>query len=263
MAAPADLPGRSLLAVFAHPDDESLACGGLLASCAHRGVRVSLLCATDGRHDRGKAFGELRAQELGAACRALGVADIVLLSYDDGMLQWVNGEHLEAEIRRAIHRFSPDVVITFDEDGLYWHPDHIAVHERTTAAIAVAGVDGPALYYVSMPPGGMRAVVQYAQTALTRHGLDRQSPLRILGIADPDAFGASAPAATMVIDVAEFAGRKLAAIRCHRSQLIDDALDLVAPDDAARLLGMEHYRRADVGFPGETFIDRLAAPLAR
>ena len=108
---------------------------------------------------RGKAFGELRAQELGAACRALGVADLVLLDYEDGMLPWVDRGQLEADIRRAIHRFRPDVVITFDEDGLYWHPDHIAVHERTTAAVAAAGVDGPALYYVTMPPGGMRAVV--------------------------------------------------------------------------------------------------------
>jgi LmbE family N-acetylglucosaminyl deacetylase len=278
MTAPgAELHGCSLLAIFAHPDDESLACGGLLAWCAHRGARVSLLCLTDGRHGPdgtlpmrsgtpedsrngvGTHLGELRARELAAACRVLGVAELELLGHEDGMLPWIDRDAIEADIRRTIQRLRPDVVITFDEDGLYWHPDHIAVHERTTAVVAAAGVDGPALYYVAIPPGGMRAVVQHAERARSSQGLDRASPLRILGIADPDAFGVCAPAPTVVIDASDFAGRKLAAIRCHRSQLDDDALALVDPDDAARLLGVEHYRRASVGFPGDTFIDDLTA----
>jgi LmbE family N-acetylglucosaminyl deacetylase len=249
--------GRSLLAVFAHPDDESLACGGLLAWCAHHGARVSLLCVTDGRQDRGKSFGELRARELDAACRALGVNDLVLLDYEDGMLPWVDGAQLEADIGRVIHRFRPDIVITFDEDGLYWHPDHIAVHERTTAAVAAAGDDGPALYYVTIPPGRMGAVVQHAHETLVSRGVDGHSPLRILGIAEHGAFGAHAPTPTVIVDAAEFASCKLAAIRCHQSQLIDDALTLVSENDAARLLGVEHYRRAEVGARGETFIDCL------
>src|SRR5688572_23875263 len=161
-----EVRGRSLLAIFAHPDDESLACGGLLAWCAHLGATVSLLCVTDGRHDQERSLGELRAQELDAACRALGVADLVLLHYEDGMLPWVDPGELEADIAAAIERLCPDIVITFDEDGLYWHPDHIAVHERTTAAVAAFGVGGPALYYVTIPPGGMRAVVQYARETL-------------------------------------------------------------------------------------------------
>jgi LmbE family N-acetylglucosaminyl deacetylase len=273
MAAPAaDLRGCSLLGVFAHPDDESLACGGLLAGCAHRGARVSLLCLTDGGHGQGTparrsgkqrdSLGRLRAQELGAACRALGVANLVLLDFEDGMLPWVDGAQIEADIQRSINRFRPDVVITFDEDGLYWHPDHIAVHERTTAAVAAAGVEGPALYYVTIPPGGMRAVVEHAQETLAGRGLGRRSRLRILGIADADAFGAVARTPTLTVDAAEFAGRKLAAIRCHRSQLIDDALDFIDPGDAARLLGVEHYRRADVGCPGDTFIDRFTSSTA-
>jgi LmbE family N-acetylglucosaminyl deacetylase len=257
-----DVRGRSVLAVFAHPDDESLACGGLLAWCAHHGALVSLLCLTDGRHDQGKSFGELRARELGNACRALGVANHLLLDYEDGMLPSVERGDLEAAIRLAIDRFRPDVVITFDEDGLYWHPDHIAVHERTTAAVAASVGDGPALYYVTLPPGRMRAVVEHARETLESRGLDRQSPLRILGIADPDAFGALAPPPTVIVDAAEFARCKLTAIRCHRSQLQDDALVLVSESDAARLLGVEHYRRADVGSRGATFMDRFAASAA-
>ena len=267
--------GRSLLAIFAHPDDESLACGGLLARCADSGARVSLLCLTDGgngpdaggrargakrtRHsgEPREGLGQVRARELDAACRALGVTAVERLHYEDGMLPWMDHELVESGIRQTIERVRPDVVITFDEDGLYWHPDHVAVHERTTAVVAAAGSDAPALYYVTIPPGAMRAVVQCAEAAHDRSGLDRPARFHILGIADPDAFGADSPAPTVIVDVTAFASRKLAAIRCHRSQLRDDALDLLDGNDAARLLGVEHYRRASVGYSGETFVDHL------
>jgi LmbE family N-acetylglucosaminyl deacetylase len=264
-----DLSGRSLLAVFAHPDDESLACGGLLAWCAQLGAQVSLLCATHGEHgpenDGGRvvpsspaSLREIRARELRAASSVLGVANLLLLDYEDGMLAWTDGEQLEADIRDAIRRLRPDVVITFGEDGLYWHPDHIAVHERTTAAVTALGDEAPALYYVSMPPGSMRAVLENAASTVARGG--GEPPRLILGIADVDAFGALAPAPTLVVETGDFATRKLAAIRCHRSQLADDALAVLAESDAARLLGIEHYRCADVGSREETFIERFASP---
>ena len=155
------LQGRSLLAVFAHPDDESLACGGLLAWCAELGARVSILCATRGEMGRGSGsdLSLVRTNELEAAARALGVSDVLVLDYEDGMLAWVEPAKLEADIRDATIRFRPDVVITFGHDGLYWHPDHIAIHERTTAAVAALGDTAPALYYVTMAPGRMRAVI--------------------------------------------------------------------------------------------------------
>ena len=261
-----DLHGRSLLAVFAHPDDESLACGALLAWCAQLGVRVTLLCLTDGRHGQrtlpqadAATFGSRRTRELYAAGHVLGVSDVFVLPYEDGMLSWQEDGQPGRDILFVIQKVHPDVVLTFDEDGLYWHPDHLAVHEGTTAAVAAAEGFSPALYYVTLPVGGMRAVVQHAREARARQGLSPDAPLRILGIADPDAFGAAAPAPTLVVDVAAFAGRKLAAIRCHGSQLVDDAFEFVEEEAAARLLGVEQYRRAGVGFQGETFIDRLAA----
>lgn len=251
------LTGRSFLAVFAHPDDESLACGGLLARCATLGARVSLLCVTRG--DAG-GRGETRVRELEAAAQVLGVTDVVILDNQDGMLPWVDAETLEADIRDTIRRRHPDVVITFGEDGLYWHPDHIAVHERTTDAVAALGEDAPALYYVTMPPGRMRAVLD-----AVAHRRPGQPSGRILGIADVDAFGALAAAPTLVIEAGEFAGRKLAAIKCHRSQLDGDALDLLSEGDAVRVLGTEHFRLARAGSRGDTFIERFslrrAAPL--
>ena len=265
-----DLSGHSLLAVFAHPDDESLACGGLLAWCAQLGVEVSLLCATHGEHGPGNTFPskpadlrETRTQELRVASRVVGVANLMLLDYEDGMLPSADAEQLEGDIRDAIRRFRPDVVITFGEDGLYWHPDHIAVHERTTAAVAALGDAAPALYYVTMPPGCMRAVVDNAVDTIARRGDGGQPPRLILGIADADAFGALAAAPTLIVEVGEFATPKLAAIKCHLTQLGDCALAVVAESDAARLLGTEHYRRAKVGSRGDAFIERFASPRRR
>ena len=252
------LRGQSLLAVFAHPDDESLACGGLLAWCAELGARVSILCATRGEMGRGSGsdLSLVRTHELEAAARTLGVSDVLVLDYEDGMLPWVEPATLEADIRNATIRLRPDVVITFGEDGLYWHPDHIAIHERTTAAVAALGDTAPALYYVTMAPGRMRAVIDTVAARIP----PRRAPYSILGVSDADAFGAAIVPPTLTIDVHAYAVRKLAALRCHRTQLADDALDLLSDEEACGLLGLEHFRPAEVGLRGETFIERLAAP---
>jgi LmbE family N-acetylglucosaminyl deacetylase len=154
-------------------------------------------------------------------------------------------------------------VITFGEDGLYWHPDHIAIHERTASAVAAMNpmAGAPALYYVTMPPGCMRAVVTYARDAVAAGsgpGAGDQPPRLILGIDDADAFGAFAAAPTLIVDASRFAARKLAAINCHRTQLGDSALNLVAESDAPRLLGIEHFRRAPVGSAADAFLERFA-----
>jgi LmbE family N-acetylglucosaminyl deacetylase len=255
-ASAATLSGRSLLAVFAHPDDESIACGGLLARCASLGARVTVLCATRGEAGPGNGvgLGETRTRELEAAARTLGVTDVVVLDHPDGMLPWENAAALDANIHGTLERIHPDVVVTFDEDGLYWHPDHIAIHERTTAVITACGESAPALYYVTVPQGRMRAVFE---TAARR--ASGRAPSAILGITDADAFGAMAPPPTLVIEAGTFAVRKLAAIRCHRSQLVDDALDLLSDDDATRLLGTECFRRASVGSTADTFIEQLTS----
>jgi LmbE family N-acetylglucosaminyl deacetylase len=248
-----DLSGHSLLAVFAHPDDESLASGGLLAMCADSGVHVSLLCLTHGELGIGsgvESLREVRARELLEAADILGIRDVVLLDHEDGMLPWLDHSRLEADILDAIRRFEPDVVVTFDEDGLYWHPDHIAVHERTTSAVAQLGASGPVLCYASIPEGAMRAVVDAAAKGPDDGG-------HILGVADPDAFGSMAPPPTHVVEISGMAGRKLAALRCHRTQIAGSSLDALADDDAVRCLGTEHYRAADVGSRAITFMDHF------
>jgi LmbE family N-acetylglucosaminyl deacetylase len=286
-----DLSGSSLLAVFAHPDDESLACGGLLARCTAGGIRVSLLCLTHGEHGpegssrdadhdgghtpapesvqspglegghrpghAGELLHDIRARELSEAAQVLGIRDVVLLDHEDGMLPWIDKASLEADILRRILRLQPDVVVTFDEDGLYWHPDHIAVHERTTAAVAELGAAGPALRYVSMPAGAMRAIVDAASN---NPECGDETPRPILGVADADAFGSLAPAPTLIIEAGEFAGQKLAALRCHHTQFDGSALECLSERDAARFLGTEHYRRAPLGSPDDVFIESFGSP---
>lgn len=244
----------TLLGVFAHPDDESIACGGLLARCAALGVRVHVLSLTRGdagprptTEDGAADLAALRSRELADAARALGIAGASALDYADGMLPWLDAAALEAGIREAITRIGADVVVTFGPDGLYWHPDHIAVHERATAAVAAMGDAAPALYYVTMPPGQMRRLVDHAG----------DSAGVIPGLDDPDAFGAEALPPTLVVHAGRYASAKLAAILAHRTQTAGTAFAAVTEADADRLLGTEHFRRAAVGRAGVTFVDAL------
>lgn len=251
---------RVLLGVFAHPDDESLACGGLFARAAAAGAAVTLLCLTRGEGGPGAPadvrdpaeaqlqLGVRRIQELDAAARVLGLSDVQVLDHADGMLPWIAPERLEADIRGSIERLRPDVVVTFGADGLYWHPDHIAVHERTTAVVAALGAAAPALFYVTMPPGQMREVGAHAGAGGVVPGLD-----------DLDAFGAHAEPPTHVIDAGPWAARKLAALHCHGSQMTGSPLARLTPADAA-LVATEHYHRAAVGASGPTFLDAFAVP---
>jgi len=250
-----DLSGRTLLAVFAHPDDESLACGGLLARCAQLGARVVLLCATHGEYQSGsrdERLFETRPRELEAAAAALGIAEVILLDYPDGHLPWVDERAITTRLRDEIRRVNPDVVITFGGDGLYWHPDHIAVHERTTAAVEAMGEAAPALYYVTMPPGQVRRLVD----EWLHDPQHDASTSPMLGI-NPDAFGAKADEPTLVVDVTASAGRKLAALQCHRTQIAGSAFDRLSLDAAPRLLGVEHFHRAPIASVRDPFIERL------
>ncbi len=250
----ADLAGSSLLAVFAHPDDESLACGGLLAQCAAHGARVTLLCVTHGEDGPGDEAAleqrrVTRAGELNAAASVLGLTDVILLNYPDGELKWMDAarsDRLQADIDAAIRRTHPAVVITFGADGLYWHPDHIVIHERTTAAVAALGDGAPALYYVTLPPGAIRAIVDTVE----REVPDGRAHRLVFGIDDPDAFGALAAPPTLIVEAGRFAARKLEALRCHRSQLRDEALAVIPAAAAIRVLGTEHFHRAPVGAAG-------------
>ena len=254
------LAGRTILAVFAHPDDESLACGGTLARAADAGARIVVLCATRG--ERGSIcdpslvpdgdLGRVRARELHDAASVLGVAEVIVLDHPDGELRWADVSLLHDEIFATLQRYRPDAVITFDEDGLYWHLDHIGVHERTLTAVAALGEGAPPLYLVTMPTGVMREVIKAA------HAKGGAPPdASFWGIA-PDVFGYETEPPTLRVDVRDWVARKLAALRCHRTQMgphnpfvwIDDA-------EARQWLGVELFRRAAIETAGEDILERL------
>jgi LmbE family N-acetylglucosaminyl deacetylase len=243
-----ELAGRTVLAVFAHPDDESLACGGTLARLSDAGARVVLLCASRGR--RGAVsdpvlvpdgdLGRVREEELRRAARVLGVAEVVILDHPDGDLRWADAPAFDAEIMSAIRDHRADAVITFDDDGLYWHIDHIGIHERTWDAVEALGADAPSLYFVTIPKGVMRQVVDAAANmGWTRPG---EGPWAIV----PDAFGLLAKPPTFVVDVGDWVPRKLAAVLCHRTQMgTDNPFARLDPTDARRWLGTEQFRRLE------------------
>ena len=163
------LAGRSILAVFAHPDDESLACGGTLARLASEGFRVTVMSATHGERGgpidahRDDVLGQARAQEIREAAAALAIAEVVIGDYPDGDLRWDHVAEFHAELVTFMRRHQPAAVITFGDDGLYWHMDHVGVHERTTSAVRALGASAPPLYYVTMPPGVMTEIVATAR----------------------------------------------------------------------------------------------------
>ena len=130
----------SVLAVCAHPDDESFGLGAALSTWADQGTRVSVLSFTHGEAstlgaDRGSLH-QLRANELAAAADELGVETVRLLEYPDGRLTEVPADKLSADVRRAVELVDASLLLVFDEGGITGHSDHV---RATEIARAVAG----------------------------------------------------------------------------------------------------------------------------
>lgn len=138
---------KKLMAVFAHPDDESLLMGGTLAKYANEGVDTHLLMATKGQRgrfgvNRGnpgiEIVGKTREQELLGAAQALSMKEVSFLDYMDGDLDKSDPEEIIRKIALHIRRVQPQVLVTFGPDGAYGHPDHVAISQFTSAAIIKA-----------------------------------------------------------------------------------------------------------------------------
>lgn len=136
-----------LLAVFAHPDDESMGMGGTLAKYSAEEVETHLVCASRGERgwfgpeeqDPGpERLGQIRTQELENAVKELGMKGLSFLNYIDGDVDQANYTEAIAKIVTHIRKIKPQVVVTFPPDGNYGHPDHIAIGQFTSAAIVCA-----------------------------------------------------------------------------------------------------------------------------
>ena len=133
-----------LMCILAHPDDESLGTGGILARYAAEGIETYLVTATRGergwfgpeeKYPGPEKLGQIRETELRAAARELGLQEVTLLGYRDGELDQADPAEAIGKIAAEIRRVRPEVVVTFDPYGSYGHPDHIAICQFTTAAV--------------------------------------------------------------------------------------------------------------------------------
>lgn len=226
----------SVLAVFAHPDDESLLAGGVLAALAAAGRRVAIVSMTRGERGTGarSGLGEVREAELQAAASALG-ASAECLDYPDGELAGVVDAEAARTLARLMERERAETVVTFSEEGLYWHPDHLAVSRFLDAALELVE-RGPAwVYGATWPQGHATRLVEQMHA----RGLETD----LWGL-EPEAFGAPADTITTSLDVRPFLPAKLAAIRAHASQVGPGHLLSALPDDLAEeFLGREYFVR--------------------
>jgi len=136
-----------LLAVFPHPDDDTLGLGSTLARYSAEGVETYLVCATRGERgwfdsegpDPGLAEGgRIREAELRCAAEQLGLSEVYFRDYIDGEVDQANPQEIIGKIVSQIRRIQPQVVVTFSPDGAYGHPDHIALSQFTNGALVCA-----------------------------------------------------------------------------------------------------------------------------
>jgi mycothiol conjugate amidase Mca len=270
---------RTLLAVHAHPDDEAISTGGVLARYAAEGVHTVLVTCTDGAVGEisdptlatPENLAEVRARELDAAVRTLGVDRLVKLGYrDSGMAGTADNDHPDsfhqANMDVAVERLvqviraeRPDVVVTYDERGGYDHPDHIRAHQITVAAFGAAGDPhrypsaGPVwaptkLYYSVFPRSAMTAFVQQLREAGIEPPFDTQAA-EADGAEPP--FGVDDDVVTTTVDVSAYVGAKRAALVSHRTQMGPDQFFMRLPPELfAEAFGRETFQR--VAGPGDT-----------
>jgi LmbE family N-acetylglucosaminyl deacetylase len=236
---------KRLLAVLAHPDDESFGMGGTLALYAKQGVQTYLICATRGEagtldEDCLEGFdsiAERRESELSCAAGILRLSGLYFLGYrDSGMAGSPDNQHPEAlavqpleqvaaRIVRHIREIKPQVVVTFDPIGGYKHPDHIAIHKATVMAFKLAGdkafqtglppYQPQKLYYHTFPKAVLRLMVRLA----TLRGLDTRHMGRNKDMDFADLVAEPDYPIHARVNYRSVLAEKDAAAACHASQL--------------------------------------------
>jgi LmbE family N-acetylglucosaminyl deacetylase len=244
-----------LMAVLAHPDDESLGVGGILAKYAVEGIETALVTATRG--ERGwfgdereypglEALGQIREAELRAAAEVLGIRSVDFLNYIDGELDQARPAEVVAKIVGHLRRVKPDVVVTFGPDGIYGHPDHIAISQCTTAAI-VEAASPDSLYYQDLAP---HRIAKLYYMAATENLLDVYQFVfgdLVMHIDGVERRGAGWPEwqITTRIDTWAYWRTVWKAVCCHRTQLPAYHLLENLPEEQHKLLwGSQMFYRA-------------------
>jgi mycothiol S-conjugate amidase len=281
---------RVLMAVHAHPDDECISTGGILARYGAQGVRTVLVTCTDGAvgeiSDPALAtpenLAQVRSGELDESVRILGIHRLVKLGYrDSGMqgtpdndnpasFQQANFDEAVEKVVRVMREEHPDVVVTYDENGGYGHPDHIRAHQVAVAAFAAADdasrfPDAGApwtpskLYYAVIPRSGFKRLAEL----LRETGIE--PPFRELSEAGEDAgpaFGVTDDRVTATVDVADYIDAKRSALAAHRTQMGQEQFFMRLPAGIFKeIFGRETFQLVDSPTPVRPAEDDLFAGL--
>lgn len=257
----AKLPANrtDILAIYAHPDDESWACAGALSSYADRGMQCRLVTATAGEAGFDDAVRKKtpqeelktrRKSELAAAAGIIGLDSFEILGLADGGLEYFGADSLADLLAERIERHRPLIVLTFDETGVTGHRDHITVHEATTKAFSNAAPDGSRLLY-SILPEKVGAEVQEAIRGLglsigePEFGLSPWRGLPAEKDGSAGAFCVPDSRISVAVDVRSRVDSKKSAILAHTSQVGETAmLESLPPAVLEAFLGWEYYQLA-------------------
>lgn len=254
------------MAVHAHPDDEATSTGGVLARYAAEGVRTVLVTCTDGGcgdapggvkpgepgHDPA-AVAALRREELEASCAVLKVSDLELLGYaDSGMMGWPQNdapgsfwrtpvEQAAARLAELMRAYQPDVVVTYDENGFYGHPDHIQANRVTMAAVALAGIS-PKVYWTTVPRSTM---AEFRKVMIEEMGADWDEPEEGAEPSDEPPFEIGLPdeEITTWLDVSAYGAAKYESLKAHASQSENIFFLNLGLERFVQLMGRETFVR--------------------
>lgn len=239
----------------AHPDDEAIATGGTMAKAKRDGHRVVLVVATNGEEGEpvegvlapGEALGDRRRREVAEAADLLGIDRVVMLDYrDSGMMGDGANDNpacfWQADVDEAAERLATvlreeaaDLLVVYDEKGVYGHPDHIQVYRVGVRAAELC----PDVRVFECSPSRDHMRKLFEEFARLRGGEDEESESL-----DIDTFGLPEALLTHRVDVDDFAEVKKAALLCHASQVSPDNGLVQMPDEAFRAwAGVEWYRR--------------------
>ncbi len=192
-----------ILGVFAHPDDESIVIGGTLARAAHEGHDTYLICATRGESSTAfdeeyvsfEDLAEVREKEFLNASRILDVKETYFLDYIDGNLSEVNTNEAVVKLISLIDKIKPDVILTFEPNGISYHKDHMTVHTWTMEAIQELGADScPERIYWATVSKNMKS---YKNRQIIGHDYDT---------------------ITTKVNIDDYRSKKSEAIKAHRTQ---------------------------------------------
>ncbi|HEU0025755.1 MAG TPA: PIG-L deacetylase family protein [Ktedonobacterales bacterium] len=231
-----------LMAIFAHPDDESFTMAGVMARATRRGSPVALVCATRGEEGKiadpslatQENLGQVREQELRSAMAAVGVSDVTFLDYIDGHLAEADQREALAKVVYQIRRFQPDVVVTFDAKGGYGHVDHMAIHRLAVAGVTAAAdpAEFPEQLEQGIQPHRVRKVYYSAMPRERLLAMRDEAAARGVDFV-PGGDEATIPVEEMGVPLAEISTRirlsdeeyeaKRAAVMAHKTQLPTDS----------------------------------------